>query len=150
MNEDKIISTRPLDENEKVLQKKFYENIAAQSERVDSLSAHLLSIELAIPGIYATVLKLISGDGVSLGNTGAVRFTFLLWFVALILTLIALTPKKYAVNTDLFIQDPERMEEDGMGIEDYFSKSAQYKRRFALASSLFFFAGIASAVFTIG
>ena len=149
MSEEEIISTRPLDENEKLLQKKFYEDIANQSERVDSLSAHLLTLELAIPGIYATALKLISGDGVNLGNTGTVRFTFLLWFVALILTLIALTPKKYAVNTDVFIQDAERMDE-GMGVEDYFSKSAQYKRQLALASSLFFFAGIVSAVFTIG
>ncbi len=150
MSEEEIIPTRPLDENEKLLQKKFYEDIAAQSERVDSLSAQLLSIELAIPGIYATVLKLISGDGTSLGNTTLVKFTFLLWFIALILTLIALTPKKYAVNTDVFIQDPTLIEEEGMGIEDYFSKSAQHKRKFAIASSLFFFAGIVSAVFTIG
>ena len=144
----KIISTRPENENEKLLRKKFYEDIANQSERVDSLSAHLLTLELAIPGVYATVLKLISGD-TALGNTATVRLTFLLWFIALILTLVALTPKKYAVNPDIFIQDSAHIEE-GMGIEDYFSKSAQYKRRFALASSLFFFAGIVSAVFTIG
>ena len=149
MSED-VITTRPLDENEKLLQKKFYEDFAAQSERVDSLSAHLLTIELAIPGVYATVLKLISGDGASLGNTGTVQFTFLLWFIALILTLIALSPKKYAVNTDVFIQDPALIEEEGMGIEDYFSISAQYKRKFVLVSSLLFFAGIISAVFTIG
>ena len=149
MSEEKIISTRPLDENEKLLQKKFYEDIANQSERVDSLSAHLLTLELAIPGVYATVLKLISGD-TALGNTATVRLTFFLWFIALILTLAALTPKKYAVNPDVFIQDPEQVDTEGMGVEDYFSKSAQYKRRLALASSLFFFAGIVSAVFTIG
>jgi len=148
MSEEKIISTRPLDENEKLLQKKFYEDIANQSERVDSLSAHLLTLELAIPGVYATVLKLISGD-TALGNTTTVRLTFFLWFIALIL-LVALTPKKYAVNPDVFIQDPEQVDTEGMGVEDYFSKSAQYKRRLALASSLFFFAGIVSAVFTIG
>lgn len=150
MSEENIISTRPLNENEKMLQKKFYEDIATQSARVDSLSVHLLGIELAIPGIYATVLKLISGDDATLGNTGTVYITFFFWFIALVLTLVALTPKKYTVNRDVFIQDPERMEQDGLGIEDYFSKSAQYKRRFALASGLFFFVGVMSAVLTIG
>lgn len=149
-NPEKVISTRPLDENEKLLQKKFYEDLANQSERVDVLSAYLLNIELAIPGLYAGVLKLISGDGASLDNTSTVRLTFLLWFIALILTIIALTPKKYAVDPNVFTQDPNRMKEDGIGIEDYFTKTAQYKRRFALASALFFFFGVVSAVFTIG
>ena len=146
---EEIIPTRPPDENENLLRKKFYEDIAAQSERVDKLSAHLLTIELAIPGGYATVLKLIQGDKAILGNTGAVQLTFGFWFVALILTLAALTPKKWKVDPDIFTQDPEHMDE-GLGIEDYFSKSAQYKRRLAIASSIFFFAGIVSAVFTIG
>ncbi len=147
--EENIIITRPPDENDNLLRKKFYEDIAAQSERVDSLSAHLLSIELAIPGIYATTLKLISGKDAVLGNTSTVQWTFGLWGIALLLVLRALTPKKWLVDPDILVQDPKRMSE-GMGIEDYFSKSAQYKRKLAIASSLFFFAGIASAVFTIG
>ena len=146
---EKIISTHPPDENDNLLRKKFYEDIAAQSERMDSLSAHLLTIELAIPGIYATVLKLIQGGDALVGNTETVQLTFALWFLALVLTLIALTPKKWKIDTTILIQDPALMDE-GLGIEDYFSKSAQYKRRFAIASSLFFFAGIMSAVFTIG
>ena len=149
MSEENIIITQPPDENDNLLRQKFYEHIASQSERVDSLSSHLLSIELAIPGIYAGILKLIAGDDTALGNTVSVQLTFGLWFIALILTLVSLTPKKYIVDTKILIQDPKKMDE-GLGIEDYFSKSAQYKLRLAFASSLFFFFGILSAVFTIG
>jgi len=148
MNE-KIISTYPESENEKLLRKKFYEDIAAQSERVDSLSAHLLTLELAIPGIYATVLKLLRGGDATLQNLGAIWWTFGFWFIALILTLIALTPRKWKVNPRVFEQDKSLMKEEGLGIEDYFRKSAKYKWYFALASSLFFFVGIGIAVFTI-
>ncbi len=149
MSEEDIIITQPPDENDNLLRKKFYEDIARQSERVDNLSAHLLSIELAIPGIYAGILKLVAGDGAVLGNTPTVQLTFGIWFIALILTLVSLAPKKYIVDTKILIQDPAKMDE-GLGIEDFFSKSAQYKLRLAFASSLFFFLGILSAVFTIG
>jgi len=122
MSKEDIIVTHPPDENDNLLRQKFYEHIAAQSEQVDKLSTQLLSIELAIPGIYAGILKLIAGDGAVLGNTPAVQLTFGLWFIALILTLASLTPKKYIVDTKILIQDPAKMDE-GLGIEDFFSKS---------------------------
>ena len=145
----KVISTHPESENEKLLRKKFYEDIAAQSERVDALSAHLLTLELAIPGIYATVLKLVRGGDATLQHLGAIWWTFGFWFIALILTLIALTPRKWKVNPRVFKQDKSLMKKEGLGIEDYFRKSANYKRYLALFSSLFFFVGIVIAVFTI-
>jgi len=37
-----------------------------------------------------------------------------------------------------------------LGIEDFFERSALYKRRLIIASSVLFFAGIVSAVFTVG
>lgn len=146
---DGILSTQPPDENDNLLRKKFYEDIASQAERVDKLSAHLLSIELAIPGLYASVLKLISGDGAALGNTATVRGAFLLWFLALVATLIALTPRRWKVAPDILVQDKKRMSE-GMGIEDYFNKSARWKLMWAIISSLLFFAGVWVAVYTIG
>ena len=149
MSEEEIISTRPLDENEKLLQKKFYEDIAAQSERADALSAHLLTLELAIPGVYATALKLVRGGDATLHHLGAIRWTFGFWFIALILTLIALTPRKWKVNPRVFEQDKSLMKKEGLGIKDYFHQSAKYKRYFALTSSFFFFVGIMIAVFTI-
>ena len=146
---EKIISTRPVDENEKLLQKKFYEDLAKQGERVDALSAQLLTLELAIPGVYASVLKLISGDEAILQNRAAIWWAFGLWGIAIALTLVALLPKKWQVDTRVFKQDRSLIKEKGLGIEDYFYQAARYKWNFALASILLFFAGIVAAVFTI-
>ena len=67
----------------------------------------------------------------------------------MILTLIALTPKKWIVDPTILKQDPQKYSE-GLGIEDFFEQSAQYKRRLVIASSVLFFAGIISAVYMIG
>ena len=148
MSEEKPITTHPLSENEKLLQRKFYEDFTAQSERVDKLSAQLLNLELAIPGIYASVLKLVSGEKTTLVNISAIWLTFSFWGIALALTVGALIPKKYDVNPYIFRQAKNQMDNE-IGIEDYFSKSAERKRYFAIASIGFFFVGIMIAAFTI-
>ena len=58
----KPISTRPLTDNESFLRQKFVETITAQSDLMDKLAERLLTLELAIPGVYATGLKLVGGD----------------------------------------------------------------------------------------
>jgi len=143
------ISTRPLSDNEKLMREKFYESITAQSDLMDKLSERLLTLELAIPGLYATVLKLVSGDTATARVNAALYLTFACWLTALILTLIALAPKKWVVDPTLLKQDPKKFSE-GLGIEDFFEQSALYKRRLVTASSVLFFVGIFSAVFTLG
>jgi len=146
---DQPISTAPLSDNEKLLREKFYESIAAQSDLVDKMSERLLTLELAIPGLYATVLKLVSGEKATVRLNPAFYVTFACWLVALILTLIALTPKKWVVNPTVLKQDPDKFSE-GLGIEDFFEQSAVYKRRLMIASSVLFFVGIFSAAYTLG
>jgi hypothetical protein len=143
------ISTRPVSENEKLLRTKFYENIAGQTDLMDKLSERLLTLELAIPGLYATVLKLISGDDATMIVNAALYMTFGFWLVALVLTLIAIIPKRWVVDPAILRQDPKKHSE-GLGVEDFFEQSALYKRRLLTASSIFLFAGIFSAVFTLG
>lgn len=142
------ISTRPLNENETLLRKKFYESIAAQSDLMDTLSERLLTLELGIPGLFATVVKLTQGDEATLTINTALYIAFACWLLALILTLAALTPKKWQVDISVLKQDPEKFSE-GLGIEDYFEQSAIYKRRLIIASSILFFIGIFSAIFTL-
>jgi hypothetical protein len=143
------IPTRPMSENENLLREKFYENIAGQSDLMDKLSEKLLTLELAIPGLFATVLKLTRGEDARLTINTALNLAFLFWLAALLLTLAALTPKKWMVDVTLLKQDPEKFSE-GLGIEDYFEQSSLYKRRLVIASCLLFFAGIFSALFTLG
>ena len=143
------IPTHPLDEHEKLMRKKFYESITAQSELMDKLSGQLLTLELAIPGVYATMLKLVSGDKATIQVNAAFYLAFIAWFAALALTLIALTPKKWTVDPSILKQDPQKFSE-GLGIEDFFLQSARYKRRLVICSSVLFFVGVFCAAFTIG
>lgn len=145
---NKPISTRPLDENETLLRKKFYEGIAAQSDLMDRLAERLLTLELGIPGLFATVLKLTQGEDAMLSINAALNAAFALWLLALILTLLALTPRKWMVDTSLLKQDPQKFAET-LGIEDFFTQSALYKRRLLTVSSLLFFAGIFAAMFAL-
>lgn len=142
------IPTRPLDENEKLLRQKFYESVAAQSDLMDSLAERLLTLELAIPGLYAAILKLVSGEKATLTLNAAFYIAFACWAAALLLTLAALMPRKWVVDTSILKQAPQKFSES-LGIEDFFNRSALYKRRLLMASSLLFFAGVFSAAFTI-
>lgn len=145
----KAIPTRPVSENENLLRKKFYESVAAQSELLDKVGEKLLTLELGIPGLFATVLKLTRGEDATLPINAALNLAFALWLVALILTLMSLTPKKWTVDEEILKQDPEKFSE-GLGIADFFEQSAIYKRRLIVASSVLFFAGIFSAMLTLG
>lgn len=144
----KPIVTRPLNENEKLLREKFYENVVAQSDLMDKLSERLLTLELAIPGLYATALKVMYGDKatVTLGTVGYIAYG--LWFASLIMTLLALTPKKWKVDVSILKQDPKKLDQV-LGIEDFFEQSALYKRKLISISSVLFFLGVVGAVLTL-
>jgi len=146
---DKPIPVRPLTDNEKLLREKFYLSITAQSDLMDRLSERLLTLELAIPSLYAAALKLISGDSATATVNLAFYITFGCWLLALALTLTALIPKKWKVNPAVLRQNPAKMAGEGLGIEDFFERTARYKRSLLILSSLLFFAGVFSAFFTI-
>ena len=146
---DKPIPTRPVSENENLLRKKFYESVADQSALMDKMSERLLTLELGIPGLFATVVKLTRGDKATLTINPALNIAFACWLLALIMTLTALTPRKWTVDVTVLKQDPQKLAE-GLGIEDFFERSAIYKRRLVVTSSILFFIGIFSAMFTLG
>ncbi len=145
---DKPISTRPPSGSEKLLKEKFAESIAGQSEQMDKLGQQLITLELAIPGLYATVLKLMSGGKATLAATPALYISFGFWFLALLLTLFSLIPRKWKVNRSIMKQHSSQETEE-LGIEDFFYKTAQYKRRLLIFASLFFFVGVFSAAFSV-
>ena len=147
---EKAIPVIPISEGEKLLRQKFYEQIAAQSSAMDSLGERLLTLELAIPGLYAAVLKLVEGDKGVVALNAAFYIAFTCWLLALLLTLAAITPRKYEVEPTVLKQDPAKMKSEGMGIEDFFVQSAQYKRRLLIGSTILFFAGVFAAAYTIG
>ncbi len=138
------IPTTPLDEGESKLLEKFHEDIARQSERMDELAKRLITLELAISGLYATVLRLVSGDKTTLHTDLWFWVTLGCWLVALVLTLGALIPRHYEVMPHLLQgKDPNT---GAIGVKDYFTQSAGYKRRLLIGSSVTFFLGIMAAI----
>jgi len=105
---------------------------------MDSMGRQLLSLELAMVGIYATVLKLISGDGAVMQGSVAIGISFFLWFMAVVATVLAIFPEKYEI-------DITKMDE----IKGYFHKSAKRKATMLIGSVFLFFAGVGVSVFTI-
>lgn len=150
MSKNRPLQTSPLSDDDTVLKQKYREAVAGQAELMDKLGAQLITLELAIPGLYATALKLAQGEDATLpANNWLVYLTFACWLFALLLTLIALIPKNWNVNQQVMIQDPRHYKSDGLGIEDFFHQSARYKMRLLVPSSIFLWAGIFLAVATI-
>ena len=85
-------------------------------------------MELAIPGLYVSVLKLVGNQNLALNIGLSQWITFLFWLVALVLSLVALFPRRYDVDTNVL--SGNNLRNGAMGVADYFHRSARYKRRF--------------------
>lgn len=145
---DQPLVTRPPDTYEAKIKEKYAESFANQSDLMDKLAQQLLTLELAIPGLYATVLKLIRGDQATVPVNNMLYVTFALWIVALGLTLMALMPRKWKVNPQIMERDPKSTTGE-LGIKDFFAKSARYKRNLLIVATLLFFSGITLAALTV-
>jgi len=145
---DQPLVTRPPDTYEAKIKEKYAESFANQSDLMDKLAQQLLALELAIPGLYATVLKLIRGDEAIVPVNAMLYVTFALWIVALGLTLAALMPREWKVNPQIMERDPKSTTGE-LGIKDFFAKSARYKRNLLIVATILFFAGITLAALTV-
>lgn len=143
--DDQPIMTRPISSSEKLLRDKFYERYATQSDLMDRLAQQLITVELAVPGLYAAVLKLTQGEQATAAVDGWLYVTFACWFVSLLLTLLSLMPRQWRVDTTILQGDPARSG-GTMGLEEFFQQSARNKRRLLIPSILLFAAGTLSAV----
>lgn len=141
MSDNEVIKTKPPAKQDTLLQEQFYNSIANQAELMDKLAQTLIGIELAISGVYATALKLISQNGIQ-AISCAIIITMLCWFVSLIFCLFALLPKQYQVNS-------EELRNSEHSIENFFYQSARYKWKLLLFSILFFIVGIYSVIWEI-
>jgi len=94
--------------------------------------------------LYAAVLKLVQGKDAALTMNGWLIFTFGCWFLALLLTLVSLIPRRWKVDPTVVKGDPAS-QKPVLGLEDFFLKSAQYKRRLLIPAILLFWTGILGA-----
>jgi hypothetical protein len=140
------LSTRPLSSAENVLRDKFAESIVSQSELMDKVAQQLISLELAIPGLYATVLKLIAGEKGTIAVNKWVYGSFGCWFLALLLTLVSLFPRQWEVDQSVLRADPQSKV---LGLEDFYYRSARRKFWLLMPSAILFAAGILCAALLV-
>ncbi|HRV94674.1 MAG TPA: hypothetical protein P5526_21120 [Anaerolineae bacterium] len=144
---DRPLTTRPPDPYEAKIKEKYIESFVHQSELMDKLAQQLIMLELAIPGLYATVLKLVSGDKATVPVSSALYLTFGLWIGALGVTVMALIPHEWTVDPHILQKDPNSTGGE-LGIKDFFVESARYKRLRLIIATILFFSGIAVAALT--
>jgi len=137
-NEEMVVGSQVLSSIDKKIKEKFAEDIANQSKLMDDLAKLLISVELGTPALYATVLKLIGGESATVDNGFALALTFFLWFMALLLTFLAIFPKKHKV-------DSSRLDK----IEAFYHESAKHKAAWLGWSMVLFFAGIGCSVWAL-
>lgn len=131
------LETQPLSSSDIKLIDAFDDVVINQSNLMDSIGKQLIILELAISGIYATVLKFTSIT-YKIEASLWLLLIFILWFASLMFAFWATFPKKYIVDRDNLGE-----------LEKFFKDSATHKRRYLVISSMLFFAGIALSVFTI-
>lgn len=135
------IKTRKLsaENTRQLLADKLEERIAEQPALMDALARQLLTLELAVPGLYAAVLKLISSDGGQLIVGTALYLAFGCWLGAIVCTLVALFPKRYRGDANIVRGD---------GSPEYaFNRAAKYKYRWLLAACCAFVIGLGAAIY---
>lgn len=142
MSKDKLTL---LEIHEQELQKGFVGIIVDQPKLLDDLGKQIIAISLVVPGIYATVLKLVEGSDSVLKVTITVYIAFFCWFSSLVLALFSVMPKKWNVNVESYIQGMQTDHDEVLTINDFFFASAKYKRRLLIIASLFCFIGFMMA-----
>jgi hypothetical protein len=132
------MSVAPSSKYDETLLDSFAKDIAAQATRLDDLAKQLITLDLAIPGLYATILKFISGEKAAVDDPLLLLITFAAWLLALGLALVSLFPGRYRIDRDS-ISD----------IEEFFYHSAQRKRVLLSIASVCSFFGMCFAVFSL-
>ena len=88
--DDDIVYSAPPSKSDEELEKGFVTAIIEQPKLLDELAKQLVTLGLAIPGLYATVLKFIGGDNAIVKSSRLIIGAFACWFIALALSLLSL------------------------------------------------------------
>lgn len=147
--QENVIESFPPPKGDEELEKGFATIVVEQPKLLDELAKQLVTLTLAIPGLYATVLKLMGGEKGVLQSHSFVLGAFICWLVALMLSLWSLMPRKWQVDRQIVRREKPAAKGQPLSIEEFFLKIALYKRWLLIAASLFCFIGIALAGLSI-
>ena len=147
--DDDIVYSAPPSKSDEELERGFVTAIIDQPKLLDELAKQLVTLGLAIPGLYATVLKFVGGDDAVAKSAGLIIGAFVFWFIALVLSLFSLRPRKWKVDRSKLRSNKPAAPGQPLSIEEFFKATATYKRRLLVAATLFCFTGICLAGLTI-
>ncbi len=147
--DDDILYSAPPSKLDEELEKGFITAIIDQPKLLDELAKQLVTLGLAIPGLYATVLKLIGGGDAVVESAPMIVGAFACWFIALVLSLASLTPRKWKVDRSKLRSNIPAAPGQSLSIEEFFMVTATYKRRLLALATLFCFVGICLAGVTV-
>lgn len=147
---------------EETLEESFYKDLAGQAERLDKFALELVKLQLAIPAIYAGIIKLLEvKETTTVAATAAVKtisavpdlttllVIFIPWLLALGLSFLAVFPlQQYEVKANPIIEPLPDKPSGKIAINAYLHFSAQRKFRLLATSSLLTFFGVAFAIFS--
>ncbi len=131
-------ATAPLSKMDETLLVNFANDVAAQATRLDDVAKQLITLCIAVPSVYAAVLKLVAGDKAVMPRADLIFFAFGAWLLALGLSLASLLPKRHQI-------DPDSLTE----IQSYFSQSARRKYLFLCCACICSFIGITLSIISI-
>ena len=142
---EEILGSYSPSKGDEELEKGLAMAVVEQPKLLDKLGRQMVTLCLAIPGLFATALKLTGGDDAVLPTNCLVFWAFGCWLVALLLSLASLVPVTRKVDRQVMRRAQPAAKGQVLSIEEFFTKSAIYKRRLLIAAALFCFAGIALA-----
>lgn len=146
---DEMITALPPSKGDEELEKGLATAVIEQPKLLDELGKQMVTLCLAIPGLFATVLKLTGGDDAMLYADCLVISAFIFWLVALLLSLASLVPIVRRVDRQVVRRAQPAMKGQALSIEEFFLKSANYKRRLLITATLCCFVGIALAAASV-
>lgn len=132
------VSVAPVSRYDSVLQERLAQEVSEQSKRLDDLARQLITLNIAVPGLYASLLRYMSGSDATVEDPLLLVFIFFPWLLALGLAFVSLFPLNYRVDPD-----------SPSDIEGYFSKTAKRKLVWLTLAGFFSFVGISFSVFSL-
>ena len=149
-NENRVrINAPPKTKADEILEASYYQDLAGQAERLDKFALELIKLQLAIPALYTAILKFFDNKtSANTTDTFALFWIFSFWFVALVLSFMALFPmRRYEVKASPVIEPLPAKPSGIIAINAYVHFAAKRKRFYLLTASLCTFVGIGIAVF---
>lgn len=128
----------PLSKFDEILLDNFAKDVTAQATRMEDLAKQLIALNIAIPGLYATVLKFVHGEKAIMTNHRWLIMTLIAWLLSLGLAFVGLFPVRYKAAADS-LGDLQR----------YFYHSARRKFWWVAMAGLCSFLGMGLAIYSL-